>query len=134
MKRYTASIWENKYDQLINNGCCLASIVAAVLLVCVFSGCVTSQYVVCIKPRGEFNPKSESKLLAELNSQLPFTIQPKNFIAKQKASGIVGWAVLRGDNRKDEMKAELKKSTTLNLLQVEALTPEFNAVIQDQKK
>jgi len=112
----------------------LLTTIAAVLLVCVFSGCVTSQYVVCIESRGEFNPKSESKLLAELNSQLPFTIQLKNFIAKQKASGIVGWAVLRDDNRKDEMKVELKKSTTLNLLQVEALTPEFNAVIQDQKK
>jgi hypothetical protein len=33
MKRYTASIWENKYNQLINNGCCLVSIVAAVVLV-----------------------------------------------------------------------------------------------------
>jgi hypothetical protein len=32
MKRYTASIWENKYNQLINNGCCLVSIVAAVVL------------------------------------------------------------------------------------------------------
>jgi ankyrin repeat protein len=39
MKRYTASIWENKYNQLINNGCCLVSIVAAVLLV----GCATRQ-------------------------------------------------------------------------------------------
>ena len=33
MKRYTASIWGNKYNQLINNGCCLVSIVAAVVLV-----------------------------------------------------------------------------------------------------
>ena len=32
MKRYTASIWGNKYNQLINNGCCLVSIVAAVML------------------------------------------------------------------------------------------------------
>jgi len=39
MKRYTASIWENKYNQLINNGCCLVSIVAAVVLV----GCGESQ-------------------------------------------------------------------------------------------
>ena len=39
MKRYTASIWENKYNQLINNGCCLVSIVAAVVLV----GCGQSQ-------------------------------------------------------------------------------------------
>jgi len=33
MKLYTASIWENKYDQLINNGYCLVSIVAVVVLV-----------------------------------------------------------------------------------------------------
>ena len=33
MKRYTAGIWGNKYNQLINNGCCLVSIVAAVVLV-----------------------------------------------------------------------------------------------------
>ena len=39
MKRYTSSIWENKYNQLINNGCCLVSIVAAVVLV----GCGQSQ-------------------------------------------------------------------------------------------
>ena len=39
MKRYTASIWENKYNQLINNACCLVSIVAAVVLV----GCGQSQ-------------------------------------------------------------------------------------------
>ena len=33
MKRYTASIWENKYNQLINNGCCLLTTIAAVVLV-----------------------------------------------------------------------------------------------------
>lgn len=105
-----------------------------VLLACLLAGCALSRSVLCVAPQGQFNPQSESELLAELNSQLPFTIPQKHFISKKKSSGLVGWAVVRNDEQKDVMKAKLKKSTTLKLLQVEALTPEFEALMKQHNK
>lgn len=103
-------------------------------VLCLLAGCNSSRYVLCVAPTGEFKPQSESELLAELNSQLPFKIPQKHFISKKKSSGLVGWAVVRNDRESDIAKAELKKSTTLKLLQVEALTPEFEAIMKQQKE
>jgi hypothetical protein len=103
-------------------------------LLCLLAGCSSSRSVLCVVPTGEFKPASESELLAELNSQRPFAIPQKYFISKQKSSGLVGWAVVRNDKQKDAAKAALKKSATLRLLQVEALTPEFEAIMKQHKK
>ncbi len=103
-------------------------------LLCLLVGCSSSRSVLCVSPTGEFKPQSESELLAELNRQLPFAIPQNHFVAKKKSSGFVGWAVLRNDREKDLAKAELKKSATLKLLQVEALTPEFEAVMKQHRK
>ncbi len=104
------------------------------LTACLLAGCASSRSVLCVAPQGQFEPKSESELLAELNSQLPFTIPQKRFISKQKSSGLVGWAVVRNDEQKDVAKAKLKKSSTLNLLKVEALSPEFETLMKQHKK
>ena len=104
------------------------------LVICMLAGCSSSRSVLCVAPTGGFNPQSESELLAELDSQVPFTIPQKHFISKEKSSGLVGWAVVRNDREKDLMKTKLKKRTTLKLLQVESLTPEFKVVMKQHKK
>jgi hypothetical protein len=103
-------------------------------VICMLAGCSYSRSVLCVAPKGEFKPQSESELLAELNSQLPFAIPQKNFIAKMKTSGLVGWAVVQNEKQKDVAKSELKKSTTLKLLQVESQTPEFKVVMKEHKR
>ena len=104
------------------------------LATCLLAGCASSRSVLCVAPQGKFNPESESELLSELNGQLPFTIPQKRFISKRKSSGLVGWAVVRNDEQKDVAKAKLKKSSTLKLLQVESLTPEFETLMKQHKK
>lgn len=103
-------------------------------VLCLLAGCNSSRFVLCVAPTGDFKPQSESELLAELNSQLPFAILQKHFVSKQRSSGLVGWAVVRNEREKDMAKTELKKSATLTLLQVEALTPEFATVMKQHKK
>lgn len=103
-------------------------------MLCLVAGCNSSRSVLSIAPKGEFKPQSESELLAELNSQLPFAIPQEQFISKQKSGGLVGWAVVQNDRQKDVAKAELDKSATLELLQVEALTDEFEAIMRQNKK
>ena len=98
------------------------------------AGCASSRSVVCVAPAGEFKPQSEAELLAELNSHLPFTIDQKHFISKDKSGRRVGWAVVQDDKQKDTVKDELEKSSTLKLLQVEPITPEFEAVLKQHKK
>ena len=102
------------------------AILAAGLLI----GCTSSRSVLSIVPQEPFSPRSEAELLSELNAQLPFGIPAKDFIAKQKSGTFVGWAVVRTDDQKETVKARLAQSTTLRLLQVEALTPEFEAVMR----
>ena len=104
------------------------------LMLCLLVGCNSSRFVLCVAPAGDFKPQSESELLTELNSQLPFAISRKNFISKKKSSGLIGWAVVANDREKDAVKAGLKNSTTLELLQVEALTPEFETIMKQYKK
>ena len=103
-------------------------------VLCLLAGCSSSRSVLCVVAAGEFEPRSESELLAELNAQLPFAIPQKHFVSKKKSNGLVGWAVVRTDRERDMAKAELKKSATLRLLQVEALTPEFEAVMKRRKE
>jgi hypothetical protein len=98
------------------------------------TGCSSSRSVLCVAPTGDFKPASESELLSELNAQLPFAVPKKRFISKKKPDGFVGWAVVRNDREKDVMKSELKKSTTLRLLQVETLTPELEAAMKQLKE
>ena len=102
-------------------------------VLCLLAGCGSSKSVLCVAPTGEFKPQSEAELLAELNAELPFEIPQRRFVALEKSSGLVGWAIVRNDQEKDVAKAELKKSTTLRLLQVEALTPEFKQLMKQQK-
>ena len=104
------------------------------LATCLLAGCASSRSVLCVAPHGQFKPESESELLSELNAQLPFTIPQNRFITKQKFSGLVGWAVVRNNEERDVAKAKLENSSTLTLLQVEALTPEFEAVMKQHKK
>jgi hypothetical protein len=104
------------------------------LAACLLTGCASSRSVLCVAPRGQFKPNSESELLSELNNQLPFTIPQTCFISKQKPSGLVGWAVVRNDKQKNTAKAKLKKASSLKLLQVEALTPEFKKAMKPMKK
>jgi len=106
----------------------------AVLATGLLLGCTSSRSVLSIAPREPFSPQSEAELLSELNAQLPFEIPRKDFIAKQKAGALVGWAVVRTDDQKEIAKTKLDESTTLRLLQVEALTPEFEAIMKQQKR
>jgi len=87
-----------------------------------------------VAAQGDFKPDSESALLAELNAQLSFKVRAKDFIADQKSSGWVGWAVVRSEREKNIAKAKLEKSATLKLVQVEALTPEFEAHMKQRDK
>lgn len=103
-------------------------------MLCFVAGCNSSRSVLSVAPKGQFKPQSESELLAELNSQLSFAIPQKQFISKKKSGGLVGWAVVKNDRQKDAAKAELAKSDTIELLQVEAMTDEFEAVMKQQKK
>lgn len=104
------------------------------LAACLLAGCASSHSVLCIAAQGEFKPESESELLSELNTQLPFTIPEKRFISKHKPSGLIGWAVVRNDEQKDVAKAKLRESSTLKLLQVEASTLEFETLMKQHKK
>ena len=91
------------------------------------------QGVLCISPQGQFDPQSESELFAELNSQLPFEIPRNNFISKQKAGGIVGWAIVRNDQQKDVTKKKLEDSPRLKLLQVESMSPELEELFRQAR-
>ncbi len=106
------------------------------LSTCLLAGCDSnsSRSVLCVAPQGEFKPESESEILEELNNQIPFTIPAKHFMSKQKSSGLVGWAVVDNEEQKDIVKAKLKNSSTLKLLQVEAMTPEFEEPMKQHKK
>ena len=99
-----------------------------------FAGCASSRSVLCIAPQGPFSPQSEAALLSELNSHLPFEVSKKQFIAKEKSGGLVGWAVVRTGSQVELAKAKLEESTTLRLLQVEALSPEFEAIMRQHKR
>ena len=46
----------------------------------------------------------------------------------------VGWAVVGTGDHKEIAKTKLDESTTLRLLQVEALTPEFEAIMKQHKR
>jgi hypothetical protein len=98
------------------------------------AGYSSSHSVLCVAPTGPFKPETEVELLAELNAQLPFEIPLKRFISQRRSRGLIGWAVVQNDREKDMAKAELKKSSTLKLLQVESLSPEFEAVMRQQRK
>lgn len=105
-------------------------------ILCLLVGCNSSKSVLCVAPTGEFKPQSEAELLAELNAHIPFVIPEKRFAALVRMdNGLasVGWAVVRNDKEKDLAKAELKKSTTLKLLQVKALTPEIKELFELKK-
>ncbi len=106
----------------------------AVLATGLLLGCTSSRSVLSIAPREPFSPRSEAELLSELNAQLPFEIPRKDFMAKQKPSTLVGWAVVRTDDQKEIAKTRLDESSTLRLLQVEALTPEFEAMMKQHRR
>ena len=94
----------------------------------------TEAPVVVIAPAGEFKPKTGADLLAELNKQLPFQVEPRRFICRVKDGKLVGWAVLGGDDQKNIVKTKLEASKSLRLLQVEATTPEFEQVLDQNWK
>jgi hypothetical protein len=92
----------------------------------------TAGFVLCVAPRGRFKPETESELLSELDAHLPFTIPRKRCFSKQKSNGLVGWVVVSDGEQKDTAKRELGRSTTLKLLQVESMTPEFGALLKQK--
>lgn len=109
------------------------ALTVGIVLLLVDVGCSSSRCLLCIAPQGDFNPKSEVELLAKLNSQLPFTIAPRDFFSKQKSSRLVGWAIVQSDEEKELVKSSLKGSAILKVLQVEALTPELEAMLRKAK-
>jgi hypothetical protein len=106
----------------------------ALLAAFLFAACTSSRSVLCIAPREPFAAQSEAELLSELNAQLPFEVPKKDFMAKQKSGKLVGWAVVRTDEQKEIAKTKLNQSATLSVLQVEALTPEFRAIMRQYKR
>lgn len=106
----------------------------AVLATAWFVGCTSSRSVLSIAPLEPFSPESEAELLSRLNAELPFEIPKENFITKEKSGRLVGWAVVQTDEQKEIAKRKLESSTTLTLLQVETLTPEFEAIMQQHRR
>jgi hypothetical protein len=104
------------------------------LVIFLLGGCSSSRPALFVSPTGGFAPQSEAELLAELNSQLPFTISEKKFFSKETSSGVSGWAVVRNDKQKDVMKDRLKKCATLKLLQVESVTPNEQGIMKTHFK
>jgi hypothetical protein len=90
--------------------------------------------VICFAPVEPFEPQSGKELLEAFNLAVPFDISPQDFVCKAKASGLVGWAVVLNDKQKDQVKQALGKSSKLKLLQVEALSPEFEVIIKKEWK
>ncbi len=107
-------------------------IVAILLMGSFLSGCSQESSVICFAPVKPFEPQSAAELLEELNSQLPFRVSPQKFVCKSKDHSLVGWAVVRTSGQKDVVKQKLSHSSTLTCLQVEALTPEFKAIVERQ--
>ena len=66
--------------------------------------------------------------------ELPSSLRDcwSTFTAKKTSNGLVGWAVVQSDKQKDFMQKALKDSRTLNLLQVEKLTREFEAILKQE--
>jgi len=98
-------------------------------LLLILAGCSTQRSVICFSPRKPFEPDSGKELFEAFNAAVPFDISPRDFMCKATSSGLVGWAVVSGERQKDEAKAALREATTLKLLQVESLTPEFAETI-----
>jgi hypothetical protein len=96
------------------------------------SGCSEEASVICFAPVKPFEPQSGAELLEEFNSQLPFRIRPRQFVCKFRNGRLVGWAVVQTVGQKDIVKQKLSQSSTLTCLQVEALTPEFKAIVDKQ--
>ncbi len=90
--------------------------------------------VICFGPVEPFEPQSGKELLEVFNLAVPFDISPQNFVCKAKSSGLVGWAVILNYKQKKQAKEALKKSSKLKLLQVETLSPEFEAIIKKEWK
>ena len=90
--------------------------------------------VVCFVPVEPFEPQSGKELLEAFNLEVPFEVGPRNFVCKAKSSGLVGWAVVLDDGQKVQAKQALGNSSKLKLLQVEALSPEFEVIIKKEWK
>jgi hypothetical protein len=90
--------------------------------------------IICFAPVESFEPQTGKELLEAFNSAVPFDVSAKNFVCKAKSSGLVGWAVVSNDKQKDQAKETLGKSSKLKLLQVEDLSPEFEAIIKKEWK
>jgi len=107
-------------------------IIAVLLLGAFLSGCSEESSVICFAPVKPFEPQSGAELLEEFNSQLPFRVSPRHFVCKCRNDSLVGWAVVQTVGQKDIVKQKLGQSSTLTCLQVEALTPEFKAIVERQ--
>jgi hypothetical protein len=116
----------------VSNNMRRPQITAVLLLGAFLSGCSEESSVICFAPVKPFEPQSGTELLEEFNSQLPFRVSPRHFVCKCRNDCLVGWAVVRTIGQKDIVKQKLGQSSTLTCLQVEALTPEFKAVVERQ--
>ena len=90
--------------------------------------------MVCFAPVEPFEPQSGKELLEAFNLAVPFDVGPRDFVCKAKSSGLIGWAVVLNDEQKVQAKQALGNSSKLKLLQVEALSPEFEVIIKKEWK
>ena len=116
----------------VSNNMRRPQIIAVLLLGAFLSGCSEESSVICFAPVKPFEPQSGAELLEEFNSHLPFRIRPTHFVCKSSGDRLLGWAVVRTIGQKDIVKQKLSQSSTLTCLQVEALTPEFKAIVERQ--
>ena len=99
------------------------------LMILFLTGCAKPGTAICFAPAKPFEPQSGRELLAAFNEDVHLDVSPKRFICKVKSKGLVGWAALK-DTEKEAVKAGLRESPRLTLLQVEALDPEFARIIK----
>ncbi len=102
---------------------CLATVIA-------LTGCTHQRQVLCITASGDFKPETGAELLDAFNSQMPFSVSPRQFICNAKNGKLVGWVVVKTEKHKVFAKETLRRSPRLDCIQVEALTPEMASEIK----
>ena len=104
----------------------MAAALLVLLVPVLYTGCARGdRIVVAFSAAGPMDFQSGEALLAELNGSLAFRIKPKRFMSKRKGERLVGWVSVRSGERGDAVKAALAESSSLELLQVETMTPQW---------
>jgi hypothetical protein len=101
-----------------------------IILLVFLAGCATEQTVICFSPTGSFHPETGKDLLGEINTHIPFEIQPEEFICRVKYDRLIGWALIP-DKQRETVKENVNASGTLTILQVEKASDEFKALVKN---